>query len=335
MKKIIIIIFILLIIVVSYIGWQLVASNIANDVYSKIENYEFDIDNLESEKTFDFSQEKYFQNTYVSSGLIHKDSNNDIKIYSNIKVLGLYCEYSDRMKCDITKKQNNNVIELGKAQKYSVGDGVRLSDNTKWHVISDSSEYSNYVTLIRDERLDINGDGCLLTTGSGNEPDYIPFDTSGSREYSTTSSTNVGYYLNNTYKNSLNYNDIVNIRLPYKEEIDNIKKSINFDSVNGLTDEQIQEMSKVEEDLLNSIQWMEVYPRPTDKLKDIKITDEQYKKLMPHWLYNSLTGNFMIHPYKGKLYSEIWNGTGIIGLKPTSGISLKPVIVLNKSNIQS
>ena len=32
-------------------------------------------------------------------------------------------------------------------------------DGSFWHVINDSGKYSDYVTLFRDERVDINGDG--------------------------------------------------------------------------------------------------------------------------------------------------------------------------------
>lgn len=332
-KSVIFIVFFALIIAL-VVGWHIVANGIANKLYSNIENYNFDIDNLESEKMFDFSTSKYFEQKHISEGLIHKDSNGKISILSNIKVLGLYCEYNNKMHCGITKQKGSNTEQSVKTQKYSIGQAIRLNDNTKWHVISDSSEYSNYVTLIRDERLDINGDGFVVDTGSEDDPDRIPFDKSGSKEYSVDSESNIGYYLNNTYKNSItNLDDILEIRLPHKEEIDNLKYAIGFDSSIGLSQKQITEMSEVEEAVLQSIKWMDEYPRPVDKLTNVVITSEQYEKLMPHWLYNSLSGNYLIHPYKGKLYTEIWNGTGIIGAKPTTGKSLKPVITLNKSNI--
>ena len=221
MKKAIIIVIILLVLVVAGVfGWMCVASNIANTVYQRIEKYKFDVNNLESEKLFDFSTSRYFNQDKVSEGIIHKDSNQKISIISNLKVLGMYCEYDSQMNCGFSKSRTGHTDNVSKKQSYAIGDGVRLRDLSSWHVISDSSEYSDYITLIRDERLDINGDGVVITTGTVDNPDRIPFDKEGSNKYSVDSPSNVGYYLNVTYKDSLNYDDIVEIRLPYKEEIE-------------------------------------------------------------------------------------------------------------------
>ena len=68
MKKIIVVIILLLLIGGGIFGWMFAANNIANDIYQKINNYQFDIDHLESEKLFDFSSEKYFDQKLVSEG---------------------------------------------------------------------------------------------------------------------------------------------------------------------------------------------------------------------------------------------------------------------------
>ena len=331
-KGFIITLSVIVILIMGFIVYFVIANKKANELYEKIINYELKTKELENEKTFDFSENKYFNISGISDGIIQKDSDGKISIISNIKVMGLYCKYDKKMKCSIFNNKNTNISAFTKNNTYKIGDSVILKDNSKWHVISNSSEYSNYITLIKDERIDINNDGCTLTTGSKeSDPDLFPFDSTGSKKYDITSESNIGYYLENKYKSYLStYNEVLSIRLPYSEELDKVKELIGFE---GLTEEEKQNMMDIEDKLLESIGWMEESPRPVNKLQNITINEDDYNKLMPHWLYNSLSGNYWIYPLKGKTYTVVWDGDGLSHANPKTGYGVKPIITISKNNI--
>ena len=116
-----------------------------------------------------------------------------------------------------------------------------------------------------------------------------------------------------------------------KKEYEAIREAIGFTE---LTELQIQDMVQTEDELLESIQWMYEHPRPVERLKNIKITEEQRAKLMPHWLHNASSGNFWLISQNGKPCTAVWSGNGYTTPKPTTGYSLKPVMVIEKLNVQ-
>ncbi|MBQ7137145.1 MAG: hypothetical protein IJO43_04145 [Bacilli bacterium] len=76
-----------------------------------------------------------------------------------------------------------NTVTVGTNNKeYNAGDYVTLVNGTRWYVLKDTGSNEELVTLISD--------------------DYLPeiaFDTTGSVNYNPNSSTNIAYYIDNTY----------------------------------------------------------------------------------------------------------------------------------------
>lgn len=305
----------------------------ANRLLDSFNTYNFDLTKLSTGLYVDFSKDSnVFNKTKITEGKVFLDVNKTVKVISNIKINGMYCSLNDNeFKCSPFNNSKTSLISYGDNKEYKVGDSVTLYDGSFWHVINDSGKYSDYVTLFRDERVDINGDGIVLCTGSIIEPDRIPFDKNGLKKYDVTAEGNVGYYLENVYKKSLsNLNDIYEIRLIHTNELESVKERLGFKE---LTDEEITLMSNTTDELLESIFWMHDSPRPIERLAQIKITDEQYKKLMPSWLFNDLSGNYWVYPEKNKIGTAVWFGNGYTSNKPTTGYGLKPVLIVNKKDL--
>lgn len=334
MKKIIIILFLLGFgMIGGYIYLVYDATEKANKLLNSFESYKFDLTKLSTGIYVDFSKDNnVFTKSKITEGKIFLDVNKKFKIISNIKINGVYCSLAEsKFKCSLFNNADTNLVSYTDNKEYKVGDAVTLYDGSTWHVINDSSKYSDYVTLFKDQRVDINGDNIVLCTGSTTEPDRIPFDKNGFKKYDVTSEGNVGYYLENVYKKSLsNLTDIYEMRLIYIDELESVKERIGFTS---LTDEEAQTMTDTTFALLDSIYWDYEFPRPVERLAQIKITDEQYKKLMPSWLFNDFSGNYWVYPEKNKIKAAVWFGDGYSSYKPTTGYSLKPVLVVNKKDI--
>ena len=78
-------------------------------------------------------------------------------------------------------------------QEYKEGDRVTTVDGNTWYVTKDSGTSSAMVTIVSSKA--INSDGSFLSSG-----DYTrAFDTSGKNTYDTISSTNIGYFIENTF----------------------------------------------------------------------------------------------------------------------------------------
>lgn len=307
----------------------------ANEFLYALKKYEFNLEELTTGKYYDFSQQNN-NITYVdiAEGIVFKDVDGDIKIISNIKINGMYCKLEDgKFESSIFNKKDTNVESIGEYNEYEIGEAVVLNNNLKCHVINDSSKYSSYVTVILDERVDVNGDGFTMGTSDTDDPDRIPFDTSGNKKYDVNSKSNIGYYIENAYKKSLTtFSNIFEIRLLTMNEYEKI---VEVGNINPLTEEQKSSMLETENQVLNSINWMEESNKPYSKLGTIKITDSQYAKLMPNWLHNSFSGNFwVIDSDNNKATTVIWSGDGYVNVKATTGYSLKPVITLSKDNIK-
>jgi len=307
----------------------------ANEFLYALKKYEFDLEELTTGQYYDFSkQNNDITDVNIVEGIIFKEVDGDIKIISNIKINGMYCKLEEgKFESSIFNKKGTNVESIGEYDEYEIGEAVVLNNNLKCHVINSSSKYSAYVTVILDERVDINGDGFTMGTSDTGDPDRIPFDISGNKEYDVNSKSNIGYYIENTYKKSLtSFSNIFEIRLLTTNEYEKIVEVANISS---LTEEQKSSMFETENQVLNSINWMEESNRPYSKLGKIKITDSQYAKLMPNWLYNSFSGNFwIIDSDNDKATTVVWSGDGYVSVKTTTGYSLKPIITLSKDNIK-
>lgn len=318
-----------------YICLTNIAAKKANEFLKAFSEFEIDSEELTTGKYYNFSNHKNtITDTAISEGIVFKDADGDIQVISNIKINGMYCALENgEFKCSIFNKKDTNIQNIPEYDEYEIGEAVALNNDLKCHVVNSSSKYSRYVTVILDERVDINQDGFTMDTNSDEDPDRIPFDTTGSKKYDINSKTNIGYYIENTFKKSLtSFSTILDIRLLSTDEYEKVTEILNIES---LSDQQIDAMWETEDEILNSIKWMEQSPRPYGKLKTIKITDKQYKNLMPSWLYNSFSGNFwVIDSENGEPTTIVWNGAGYASVDSNVGYSLKPVITLSKDNIK-
>lgn len=332
-KPILILGILLILIGAGYMVFTNSVVNKADKLMEKIIKYKIPAEELSTGKYVDFSTDKNeFTKAKIEEGIIFKDEDDKVFVLSNIKIDGLYCVYGEETHCSLFNKKDTGLKEVVEYNEYKIGEAVTLKDGTKWHIIHNSDKYSKYVVLLRDERVDVNGDGFTVDTSTVSDPDRIPFDKNKNKKYDSTLEGNIGYYIENTYKPSLTQISNINeIRLLTSLELEALRDAIGFD---GLTEEEIQNMMQVEDELLESIEWMYYSPRPVERLKDIRITQEQYNKLMPHWLYNASSGNYWVINEKGKPITAVWSGDGYTTPKPTTGYSLKPVIIINKENLQ-
>lgn len=78
---------------------------------------------------------------------------------------------------------------------YRKGDLVTLKDGSTWQVTKDSNGTENMVTLAATKVLNSSG-GFATSTSTAYKK---AFDTSGSNHYNTKSSTNIGYFIENTF----------------------------------------------------------------------------------------------------------------------------------------
>lgn len=304
----------------------------ANELIESFNKYEFDLEKLETGMLFDFKDNNYgLIDQNIDDGKIFLDVNRNIKILSNIKINGMYCSFkNNKFNCSFFNDKNTEILEYKATSEYKVGDKITLFDNSKWHVINDSSKYSDYVVLLRDERVDINKDNFTIDLHILTDPDRIPFDVNKSKKYDVSKNGNIGHYIENTYRKEFaKSSDVYEIRLLYSAELESIRERVNF---NQLTNDQIDIMIQTEEDVLSSIDWE--YHRDKKRLSEIRISSEQYSKLMPHWLYNAFSGNYWLYPEGNKVKVTVWSGDGSYASpKPTTGYSLKPVVVINKKDL--
>lgn len=109
--------------------------------------------------------------------------------------------------------------QIGEYFPYSVGQAITLSDNSKWHVLSDSDEYQENVVLLSDYNL--NNDGtydtdCGININSNPICSPMIFDGDNTNVYDSTDSNNIGYFIKNTYESIINssLSGITSIGLP-------------------------------------------------------------------------------------------------------------------------
>lgn len=335
-KTLIIVVTIITIILIGLIGYYIYLSNDANEkalkLVKKVKEYEFIEEELKTGKHIDLSKDKIKGiNFEINEGKLFVDEDKEITLFSDVVINGLTCkDIFNKPNCSIFNSKNEFALDMIVYKKYNVGDIVTLKDDSKWYVIHDTDEYSKYVYLMQDKRIDINKDGFTVDVGSLSDPDRIPFDKNGSKKYDETVQGSVAYYLENDYRNSMTLNNILDFRLLTLNELEAIKEKINFEV---LTEKQKLDMMEAENEILDSIKFFSESPRPFHKLKDIIIDAEQNSKLMPHWLFNSNSGNFWVMDGK-KAITATWDGNGYAIVKATTGYGLKPVMLISKDNIK-
>ena len=87
-------------------------------------------------------------------------------------------------------------------REYKIGDQVTLLDNSVWWVIQNSDKRHPFVTLLKDTSLNMDSDPAITSA------DYRTFDSTVTSSkpyvaYSKISTTNIGYYLENSYRPTL------------------------------------------------------------------------------------------------------------------------------------
>ena len=332
----IIIVVILLIIVVGVVGYNLYlvddATKKAEEIYLKAKTYTESPESMLTGAYFDFSSfENQLTKAKVTEGVIFIDEDHSISTYSNLKINDMYCTNNGEVKCGKKIKKDDNVVVPPTHKEYFIGDAIQLADGSGWHVVHRSTNDSKYVMLMKDTRIDYNGDGFLVDIGGTADPDRVPFDTSGSRQFDVTKPSNIGYYLNNTYKNSLSsYVNVLEVRIPTVNELILIEQAVGF---TGLTEEQrinYQNSSFEVHDLIGLY-----YDDTVPYFEPIEITEDLHAKLFPHWLYNAYSGNYWLINGKNSIRTAVWDGSGVTTYKPTTAGSIKPIIVVEKSSLSN
>lgn len=335
-KKLIIALVALLVIIVLSVGGiffiQMDANKKANDFYENLEKYYSSLNVNETGLYIDFSKDKNpVTDTEIKEGIVFYDIDKKLYVLSNLKINGTYCLFkNDKFSCGLFNKENQEVSKLDSYPVYEIGTAVILHDNSSWHVIHSSGEYSKYVTLIKDYRLDINNDNFLVDIGATNDPDRIPFDTNGNKKYDATIQGNVGYYLENTFKPTLtSYGNVLDVRLPNFVELEKVKEVIGLDK---LTDQQRTDMQDAEFEVHDLIGL--TYDDTIPSFEPIEISEDMLARLNPHWLFNAYSGNYWVLD-GNKIRTATWDGDGYSSRKPTTGASVKPVITVSKDMINS
>ena len=335
-KKVMIILIILIAVLILFVGGcffiQLDATKKANDFYDKLDKYYSTLEVNETGLYLDFSKNKNpVTKAKISEGIVFYDVDKKFYVISNLKINNTYCFFkNEKFSCGLFNKKDQEVSKIDKQDAYTVGTGVKLADNSSWHVIHKSSEYSGYVTLIRDYKLDINNDNFLVDIGSTKDPDRIPFDENGIKKYDTNAKGNVGYYLENTFKPTLStYGNVFEVRLPNLDELERLKEDIGFST---LTEEQRADMEAAQFEIHDLIGLY--HDNTVPYFEPVEISEELKTRLNPHWLFNSYSGSYWVE-YGKKIRSAGWDGDGYTVKKPTTGASVKPVITVSKDMINS
>lgn len=208
--------------------WKKIDVNIKDDNYllDLKEGIIFDL-SLTSDKEELFEDDEVLET--IEEGKIFVDTNGNVKIISNIKVGDLYCNYKDdKFDCNRTNTADTGIENID-YKVYKIGDAVTLKDGSNWHVIGDSSKYSNYVTLLYDDVL--KTDKYVGRKFNDDYEDGFPFDTAGLRDLDRERTGNIMYYLYNEYLPTLNLAEDTEIRIMYEEEYIKLMEKIDRSSL--------------------------------------------------------------------------------------------------------
>lgn len=124
-------------------------------------------------------------NQNLTIGIIN-NSNNPVEIEFGITT-------SDKNEVIETPNNTNvitNIINISKLKEYSIGEKITLKNNSSWYVIEESSSTDDYITLLKDNIINIKNDNQSLDIKNN----LITFDPNDD---------NIKFYLENTYKKEL------------------------------------------------------------------------------------------------------------------------------------
>lgn len=222
---------------------------IANDFLDEVERLKIDYtgNNMETGTLLDVSLATtiddyfyYFDDKYMlTEGKIFLDIYNEITVVSNLKIDDVYCVYKDdKFTCSRDYKKNTDTDKI-KFASYKIGDAVTLKDGSKWHVVRNSSEYSEYVYLLYDSTI------APLNTypDNGNVDDYDTgwqFDASNRNYYYETDSKNIAYWLENDIKDKFKLEEDFYLSILTRDEYiylsDNLsREGLTAEVLNGST----------------------------------------------------------------------------------------------------
>lgn len=218
---------------------------VANNLLHELKGLQIDYsDNMEVGTLLDLSLEStiddyfyYFDDkSLIKEGKIFVDIYNEITVVSNLKVGNLYCTYkpdeiSDGwFSCNKDNKKNTDTDHIKNAS-YKIGDAVTLKDGSKWHVIRNTNEYSQYVYLLYD------GVVAPLNTypDNGNADDYATgwqFDDTNSKYFYESDRGNIAYWLENDIKDQFKLEEDFYLSLLTRDEYNYLSDNLSRD---GLT----------------------------------------------------------------------------------------------------
>jgi len=107
---------------------------------------------------------------------------------------------------------------------YRIGDVVYLDDDSLWYVVSDSDASKEYVKLLSDKVIDINGDGVIDAN------DTVMYNSENKAEYDTKNENSAAYILNDSikYKYEDKIGSIKEISLLTVNEYVKIRERMNY-----------------------------------------------------------------------------------------------------------
>ena len=97
----------------------------------------------------------------------------------------------------LLKVSTNVKKELALYDPYSIGQKVKLKDDSIWYVIDDSNSHSNVVKLLKETNIDSNNDNQV------NDKDKMKYNKDDKAVYDTTLEEGAPYYLDHDYKKIL------------------------------------------------------------------------------------------------------------------------------------
>lgn len=138
-----------------------------------------------------------------SGNVIEKNSNQEITLgiknnntsTTKIKFGIVYGDQSQQLQAPDKCIFITNTINISKSKEYSIGEKIILNDYSRWHVIEESSSNEDYVTLLKDDVINIEESDQALDVVKNK----ILFDPNDE---------NIKFYLDNTYKKELEKNNI-------------------------------------------------------------------------------------------------------------------------------
>lgn len=168
----------------------------------------------------------------LSEGKIFVDIYDEITVISNLKIDDVYCILKDdEFTCNRDYKKNTDT-DKKKFASYKIGDAVTLKDGSKWHVVRNSSEYSEYVYLLYD------GIVAPINTyaDNGNADDYATgwqFDASNRNYYYEDDNKNIAYWLENDIKDKFKLEEDIYLSILTRDEYIYLSDNLSREGLNG------------------------------------------------------------------------------------------------------